>query len=145
MAKIAQDRTGLLRQIHARAREIGLADDDRKQMQLRLVGKESCAEMTEVELGKVAQSLQDRSRQRGALRKSARNVFHRKIYALWWDLGGSGGVVAEWESLSRDERCQILNGFVRKITGVHHVEWLTPSQANQVIEALKGRILRKMP
>ena len=54
----------------------------------------------------------------------------RKIYALTGILG--------WNNDSRR-----VNGFVKRITGVDRLEWLTPGQCEKVIEALKAMVARQ--
>ena len=54
----------------------------------------------------------------------------RKIYALTEALG--------WNNDNRR-----INGFVKRMTHVDRIEWLTPAQANKVIEALKSMVAQK--
>jgi len=53
----------------------------------------------------------------------------RKIRALWLDLHARGVVRNADESA--------LAGFVKRMTGIEDLRWLTPAQASAVIEHLK--------
>lgn len=55
----------------------------------------------------------------------------RKVLAQWFDLVRIGAV--QTESAKRS-----LRKFVKKMTGVDNIQWLTAEQANAVIEACKG-------
>lgn len=52
-----------------------------------------------------------------------------KVWALWFQLHELGEV--------KNKSAAALNAFVKRMTQVERVEWLTAEQANVVIEALK--------
>ena len=43
----------------------------------------------------------------------------------------------------KDGASRRVNGFVKRITGVDRLEWLTPGQCEKVIEALKAMVARQ--
>lgn len=54
----------------------------------------------------------------------------RKIQALWLDMARL--------KIVRDESAKALDSYVKRLTSVQSVHWLSGSQANTVIEALKN-------
>jgi phage gp16-like protein len=53
----------------------------------------------------------------------------RKIRALWIEMGKAGRI--------EDPSEKALRHFVKRMTGVDALDWLTVAQANVVIESLK--------
>jgi len=60
----------------------------------------------------------------------------RKLLACWRDLERAGVIRPVRRKLK-------LRRFIKRMTGVEALEWLTPEQTNQVIEALKAWAKRK--
>lgn len=89
----ARTRRGLIAAIHARARAVGMATDDRRDLQARLTGRRSCADMTLPQLRRVAEDLRLaelrlRPRPVDATRApSGREGMRRRARALARDVG----------------------------------------------------------
>ncbi len=123
----------------AKSPELGMTDEDLHDVVYRETGKESMKKMTQGEINTVARVLQNmKDSASGNIRTKrtdtggdARTVQQRrKIYALTEALG--------WNDDPR--RAQ---GFVKRVTGVDRVEWLTPAQCEKVIEGLKAILARQ--
>lgn len=128
--------TPLIRMIHAACRELGLEEDDRRQMQVTLTGKDSLKKMTQPELKLVANHL----RQRGAgqaKRPTAKDARIRMIHVLWRKLGEAGALC--------DTSRKGLNAFIR---AKFEASWGSvpldvdqlrePLQIDDVVQALKA-------
>lgn len=123
----------------AKSPELGMTNEDLHDVVYRETGKESIRKMTQGEINTVARVLQN-------MKDSARRSFRdkrtdeggdprtisqrRKIYALAEALG--------WN----DDPRRVL-GFIKRVTGVDRVEWLTPTQCEKVIEGLKAILVRQ--
>lgn len=123
----------------AKSPELLLTDEDLHAVVYRETGKESMRQLTQGEINKVARVLQNMkdSVPRSARTKrtdtggDARTVQQRrKIYALTEALG--------WNDDNRR-----VNGFVKRVTGVDRIEWLTVAQCEKVIEGLKAMVARQ--
>lgn len=123
----------------AKSAELGLTDDDLHALVFRETGKESIRELTQGQLGDVARVLQNMkdavSRKQGTKRTDTggnrQTVAQRqKIYALCGELG--------WNDDPRR-----IQGFVKRMTQVDRLEWLTPAQCEKVIEGLKAILQRE--
>jgi phage gp16-like protein len=128
----------LLAQIHIGQKALGLDDDTYHDMLEATIGKDSAATMTVVELQRVVDHMRELGWQneRAAAAKAPRpwrpsDKRHvRKVWALW-------GAMAREGSL-RDGSKQACRLFVERMTDCSDPEWLTPDQANKVIEGLKA-------
>ena len=123
----------------AKSPELGLSDDELHAVVYRETGKESMRKLTQGEINALARVLQNMKdgASRNAYTKRTdtggdprTEKQRRKIYALTGILG--------WNNDSRR-----VNGFVKRITGVDRLEWLTPGQREKVIEALKVMVARQ--
>lgn len=121
----ADSRTNLIRAVRAAARRMGLSEDDRKAIQLQVVGKASMKDMTPAEIGRVLDRL---NRDRPAPMGHRAHV--GKIRALWWTLYWLGEV--------DDPNGRALDVFVKRQTKVSALRFLDHSNASSVIEALKS-------
>lgn len=121
-------RRAAIKKVHARARERGLDEASRRDIQLRVTGLESCRDMSLDQLQLVLQELGSGR----AARQDPRHV--RKIRALWLSLHHLGEV--------RDGAPQALDAFVRRQSGVSALRFLSARDAGPVIEALKDWCLR---
>lgn len=125
-------RNRLIRRVHVEARNRGIGSDDRKAMQLRVTGKESCADMNEAELRQVVAAMTGGASQRDRVPEGAIGA---KLTALWisaWHLG-----------MTRDRSDAALAAFVRRQTGLSSASWLTPAKATQCVDALKDWMARE--
>lgn len=123
----------------AKSEELKLSDEDLHAVVYRETGKESMKKLTQGEINTVARVLQNmkdgverdvhaKRIDEGGNENTEKQ--RRKIYALCDELG--------WNNDSRR-----LEGFVKRVTHVDRVEWLTVDQCNKVIEGLKGIAARQ--
>lgn len=123
----------------AKSPELGLTDDDLHAVVYRETGKESMRKLTQSEINNLARILQNmkdgvgsssrrkRTDEGGDLRTINQR---RKIYTLTEELG--------WNN--DDQR---IHGFVKRMTGVDRLEWLTPYQCGKIIEGLKAILAKE--
>ena len=136
----------LQRLIHVGCRQLGLDADLRHDVQLAATGKASMADMTEAELERVVEALQERGFKTGfkggakGRRGAAPRADLRYVHVLWGLLAAQGKVEAGREA---------LNAFVRvrfgKAWGATAIDVDALRDARQiadVIEALKSMCRR---
>lgn len=123
----------------AKSPELHLSDEDLRAVVYRETGKESMRKLTQGEINGVARVLQNmkdsvntdpltkRTDTGGDPRTTQQR---RKVYALTGELG--------WNTDPRR-----IQGFVKRLTGVDRLEWLTPYQCGKVIEGLKAILARE--
>lgn len=114
----------------AKSPELKLSDEDVHAVVLRETGKTSIRELTAGELGQVVRELQRMKDRAGGRKRSFSGrpetlALRSKIHALEKELG--------W-----DDDPKRLAGFVKRVTRVERLEWLSPKQCSQVIEGLKA-------
>ena len=123
----------------AKSPELHMTDEDLHAVVYRETGKESIKALTQGQINEVARVLQNMkdgvSRSTRPKRTDeggdARTVQQRrKIFALTEELG--------WNDDSRR-----IQGFVKRVTGVDRLEWLTVAQCEKVIEGLKAMVARQ--
>lgn len=138
----------LIKLIHVAKRSLALDDGMYRAMLEAQTGKTSCSDMSMSELQKVVEHLRTKgfeerpgSRSKaGPARpqKLADDPQSKKIRSLWLTLRDMGVV--------QDSSEKALASFVKRQTGgdrgVERLEWLNSYQAANVIEALKGWIIR---
>lgn len=129
----------LIKLIHIGKSKLAM-DEDTYRLMLQSIGgnKSSTTLMTISELEKVLEHLKSRGfrvipNKAGTMRK-AENAQARKIRALWLELYEMGEVKNPSEySLSR---------YVKRITGIDHLNWIDVDEGIKVIETLKRWIQR---
>lgn len=119
----------------AKSPELRLTDEEVHAVVLRETGKTSIRELTAGELSRVVgvlQEMKDRvsPRKRSFSGRPETLGLRSKIHALEKELG--------W-----DNDPKRLAGFVKRVTHVERLEWLSPKQCSQVIEGLKAMLKRK--
>lgn len=138
MSALADRRNGLIRLIHVAKRDRGLDDETYRDILTRATGKSSCRDMTEAELDRALRAFKatgfNVKHSRPAPKPSRpahrlRGAQAALITALWIDLWQLGAV--------RDRSDKALDAFVERQAGVAYLKWLTPANANKVIEGLK--------
>lgn len=124
-------RRSLLAKVHLAKKELGLADDDYRQILLDTVGEDSAARCSGPDLAK----LLDRFRERGWQQrpatgaKAASHPMARKARALWISLYQLGVI------RNRDESA--LEAFGARQLGVERLQWANQAHGYKLIEALK--------
>lgn len=151
MSALPDRRKQLIRLIHVAKRDRRLDEADYRALLKRETGKESCADMSEVQLDKAYKRLKalgfnvkhsaGRVKQAQPAPAPSRRPHRIRdgqsalISALWIDLWQLGAV------RSNDDAA--IDAFVRRQTGVERLQWLSPGKANVVIEALKDWLSRE--
>lgn len=118
-----------VKKVHARARELDMDDAVRRDLQRRVTGVESCAEMSLPQLDAVLREMQAGG---PPPHRRADSPHARKCRALWLSLWHLGAL--------RDGSERALDAFVARQTGQTGVEalrFLGGRDADTVIEALK--------
>lgn len=120
--------------IHAGLRQLGIEEDDARDLYARVTGKRSLREMSDIERQAVVSALRGKGFKPAA--KGLEGPFAAKLQALWiaaWNLG-----------LVRDRRDPAMLAFVKRQTGIEHTRFLRdPADAAKAIEALKGWMARE--
>jgi len=139
-------RQPLIRLIHVAKRDLALDDDTYRAMLMAATGKDSSANLSVPQLERVLAHMKksgftvrhkaraDRPRDSrhatGTLSRSiAQDAQSRKIRALWLSLHEMGAV--------RDASEAALGAYVRRITSIDALKWISADQASHVIETLK--------
>ncbi len=125
---VPETRRRLLAQVHIAAKELGLDEETYRAVLKRIAGVSSAAQASDAQLRAVLDEFARRGWKRRRIRPS-RKPHVRKVWAMWAELKRRG--------IWRDRRRSSLRAFVKRQTGVEDPEWLTPEEANAVIEALK--------
>lgn len=125
-----------LAKIHIGKKQLGLADEDYRDLLERATGKRSSADMNERERGAVIEQMKllgfkpEAPTGRREAKTRAPKSYVGKIYALWGELERLGALA--------DPSPRGLSAFVHRQTGLDRAEWLGPEQANKVTEGLKA-------
>ena len=130
------ERTRLIKLIHVARRELRMDDDTYRLMLANMKGLGGATSSADLSVPKLLQVL-EQLKQRGfkvrpnkkAKRPIADDDQSKKIRALWLTLHEMGEV--------RDPSEAALVKFVRGMTKVAALQWLSVAQASQVIENLK--------
>ena len=126
----------LLAKVHIAKAQLGLDDEQYRDILRRVTGKESasqCRYSQLVDLINEFKALGWKTVQKKAFRKAPSDPV-KKIYALWGKLQKLGAVQ------STDKTA--LDAFVKKYTGIDSVQWITPEQQSRIIEILKQWLKR---
>lgn len=121
-------------------RDLGLDEDTYRAILSRLTGRASASDCTDAQLGVVLDEFKAKGwkpkvvQGGGAVRRgkpaAAGQPVARKARALWISLHQLGVV--------RDPSEAALEAFARRQLGVDRLRWAVASEANALIEALKG-------
>lgn len=136
-------RATLIKLLHAGARKL-FSDDETRRAWQRMrtcrsgckepcrdldscTGHSSCTTMTFTDLENLVAEL----RRKKVLKPMQRstNPQARKIYAMWKSMYDAGHI--------HDGSLQALGRYCHRMTGRYRPEWLSPDDANRVIESLK--------
>jgi len=130
--KMKQDRQRLIKLIHVAKRDIALDDDSYRAILQRIGSKASAADLTVPELEKVLEHMKRsgfKVRSKKSDRPQASDDQSKMIRGLWLELAGMEVV--------RNSSEAALGAFVKRMTKVDTLQWLSTEQASQVIEHLK--------
>ncbi len=124
--------------IHIAKKQLNLDDDIYRHLLTSETKKTSTKDMTVWELEKVIKNLKTKGfKVRSNSRKekiTAAEPMHKKIRSLWLTLAERGAVK------NRSEKA--LNAYIKRITGVELMNWLSDSESVKVIETLKKWLSR---
>ena len=126
----------LLAKVHIAKAQLGLDDEQYRDIVRRVTGKESasqCRYSQLVDLINEFKMLGWKTKAKKAFRKAPSDPV-KKIYALWGKLQKLGAVQ------STDKTA--LDAFVKKYTGIDSVQWIAPEQQSRIIEILKQWLKR---
>jgi hypothetical protein len=140
----AKIRHQLLAKLHIAFKQIGIDEDTHRAMLERITGgrSDSAADMTIAELEAAVEELTRKGFRPAPPRDKTDDFIEfdpkdpatrhlKKLTACWFDLIRIGAI--QTKSAKRS-----LRKFIKKLTGVDDLRWLTPQQCNSVIEACKG-------
>lgn len=120
--------------IHIAKSQLNLDDDTYRHLLLNVTKKTSTKDMTVWELEKILNNMKLKGFKVKSSKKTgkitATEPVHKKIRSLWLELADAG------EVKNRSEKA--INSYVKHITGVEVMDWLTQKQAVVVIESLKS-------
>ncbi|SCC07517.1 gp16 family protein [Gilliamella intestini] len=120
--------------IHIAKSQLNLDDDTYRHLLLNITKKTSTKDMTVWELEKILNNFKSKGFKVKSSKKTgkitATEPVHKKIRSLWLALADAG------EIKNRSEKA--INSYVKRITGVEVMDWLTKKQARVVIESLKS-------
>lgn len=127
------ERSRLIKLIHVARRELCMADESYRAMlsgMPELKGKTSSATCNIKQLKAILEQLKMRGfKIKKNTRKLASDPQSKKIRWLWLELRKTGKI--------NDASEQALASYVRRLTGVSALQWLSSAQCNRVIETLK--------
>lgn len=127
------------RLIHGGCRQLGLDEDERRGLYLRLVQKDSLSEMSEPEMRVVADELRRLGASPAKGKRSAKDTVSgpsANVLRAFWLSGYNLGVI-------RDPDDRAILSFAQSQTGIDHVQWMhRPEDARSVIEAIKAIVRR---
>lgn len=128
----------LIQIIHIAKGQLGMDDDTYRNMLKQLTQKDSTKQLTVGQLNRVIAHLQGLGfKIQTKNKQSPPKTFDpqsKKIRALWLELHRLGHI--------QDSSETALAAYVKRITTVESLAWLSTAQASQVIETLKHWLLR---
>jgi len=135
--RTAQARRSMLGKIHIAKKQLGMVDDDYRQLLFDAVGKTSAGDCNDGELAQVIDALRAKGFRplppKGA-KSGAQHPMARKARALWISLHHLNVVHNPSE--------QALEAFAKKQLGCEKLQWARQSHGPKLIEALKDMATR---
>lgn len=129
MGKIS--RSKIIQLIHVARSQIGLSEEDYRAVLESTAGKSSCSEMTVSELEQVL----DAMKKLGFKFKK----LETKEIEIGWDASKKqmDYIKGMWELVARDKSDRALYKFISRITGADHPRFMSASDSQKVIIALR--------
>ena len=121
-----EKRKRLIKLIHIGRTEIGLSEDDYRNLLEGATGKNSCVNMNMLELESVLRIIKKHGFK--VERKSPADGFASRA--------AIATIKKRWSYVARSKTEDSLNAFIKRITGVAHYRFLTSSDAQKVNIAL---------
>jgi phage gp16-like protein len=120
-----------LAKIHIGKKQLGLQDEDYRDLLERSTGKRSSADMTETQRQAVLGEMERLGfKPAPSSDKRSPHAHVRKVFAVWGDMARKG-------QLKNPDK-GALHAFCQRQTGVSNAEWLSAAQASKVVEGLKA-------
>ncbi|SAI74602.1 Mu-like prophage protein gp16 [Bordetella ansorpii] len=140
-AKRADERQRLIRLVHIASRDLQLDRETYRVALMTATGKDSCSRMSTEELQRALDHFKRVGFKVRAKATPSRpldlQAESRKIRALWLLLRELGAIKNPSE--------EALAAYVKRITGVDALQWITGQQAERLIESMKKWALRYLP
>lgn len=133
------NRNSELAQIHIAKKDLGLPDDEYRDLMKTICGVDSSSKLDATGRARFLAHLK-KCGWKGGTGKSSKahrplSPKAKKVYSLWQQLHAAGHV--------RDRSFGALESWSKVQTGVDKLEWLNDAQLVQCIESLKSWLLRK--
>lgn len=127
----SQHRRAMLAKVHLAKKELGLVEDDYRQILLDETGRASAADCTDGELAKLLDRFKSNGfkPQKGKGPRAADHPSAGKARALWISLGQLGAIDNPSE--------QALEAMARRQLGCDRLQWANQAHVYSLIEALK--------
>lgn len=131
---VQPDRRARLAKVHIAKKQLALEDDSYRALLHRVTGQESSANCTDAQLDALLGEFK-RLGFAGEKPKTPRSdkAYVRMIFGIWKDL----------KPFVNDHSVRALQSFVKRQTNVDAPEFLSPEEANDVIEGLKAWLARE--
>jgi len=134
---------GLNKRIRKMEKTLKMEREDHEAVIYQLTGKSSLGNCCDAEMELVADALQEKlpAMQKSSFKPSA-HAHVRKIWKLWGLLKKGGYIEAKNDKAAL---LVFINNMIsndRKLDSLKQIEWLTPSDASPIIEALKSMCSR---
>lgn len=130
-------RRSMIAKIHVAKKQLGMVDDDYRQLLFNSTGKVSSAKCSDAELNQIIKALENKGfkalSSKGS--KAADHPSAKKARALWISLHHLGAV--------RNSSERALESFAREQLQVARLQWADQSQSYKLIEALKAMANRE--
>lgn len=124
-------RRALIAKVHVAKKQLGLDEETYRAILERVTGRRSAAQLDDRELMKVLADFRLHGWVPASSAPKRSDSPHvRKAWAIWGDMCRAG--------IPREPTRAALRAFVARMTGVTDPEWLSPEQANVVVEGLKA-------
>ncbi len=131
---VQPDRRARIAKVHVAKKQLAMEDDSYRALLVRMTGKRSSAECSDAQLDAILGEFK-RLGFTGEKPKTPRSdkAYVRMIYGIWKDL----------KPFLNDHSVRALQSFVKRQTDVDAPEFLSPEEANDVIEGLKAWLVRE--
>lgn len=129
----SQHRRGMIAKVHIAKQQLGLSEDDYRQIMLRITGRTSAKDCADRELVALLAEFEAKGFRSTSRPKGARPADHpsaRKARALWISLHQLGAVTNSSE--------QALEAFARRQLKCDRLQWVNQGLTYKLIEALKA-------
>lgn len=132
--RASQNRRAMLGKVHIARKQLGMEEDDYRQIVFAQTGRMSLGDASEAQIAKVLDVLKSKGFKPLPSKKAASHPMALKARALWISLYHLGAVHNPSE--------QALEAFAKRQLGCDRLQWARQSDAFRLIEALKSMATR---